>query len=72
MKIYVIIASQGEYSDRSEWAVCAFSKKEDTMNEIERLDEEERLEIIEAEWKHEYHDETTYHYEKINFDRFDN
>ncbi len=28
MKIYIVEGSTGEYSDRSEWVVCAFRSKE--------------------------------------------
>ena len=34
MKIYVVIGTCGEYSDRSEWVVCAYSNQKLAANRI--------------------------------------
>lgn len=52
MKIYVVFGKTGEYSDRMEWPVKAFKKKE----KAERLvsEAEKHAKIIEVTRKDEY------------------
>lgn len=41
--VWVLTASQGEYSDRSEWTVSVHSNEAEARAEVERLDGEDRL-----------------------------
>ena len=34
MKIYIVHGTTGEYSDRTEWIVCAYIKKEDAERHV--------------------------------------
>ena len=38
-KIYVVFEAEGEYSDHSEWAVCAYTKEEDAKAHVEKAAE---------------------------------
>jgi hypothetical protein len=48
MKIYVVIESEGEYSDRQESCVCAYSDEERAKSEVNRLDIEDRKRYVES------------------------
>jgi hypothetical protein len=39
MKIYVVIGTTGEYSDRSEWLVSAYYSEDDAKQHVLRADE---------------------------------
>lgn len=36
-KIFIVEGATGEYSDRKEWAVCAFEQEEKAKNLVEKL-----------------------------------
>jgi hypothetical protein len=48
MKIYIVIESEGEYSDRQESCVCAYSDEKKAQKEVERLDIEDRRKYAES------------------------
>jgi hypothetical protein len=43
VKIFTVHGTTGEYSDRSEWVVCAYTKEEDAKQHIELASEYARL-----------------------------
>lgn len=38
MKIYIVFGATGEYSDRNEWAVCAYSNEDEAKAKVERCE----------------------------------
>lgn len=48
MRVYVVIGQVGEYSDREEWAIKAFTSKQAAQDFITKFDEFMRIEIINA------------------------
>ncbi len=63
--IYIVIQSQGEWSDRITWGVKAFTSEDVAKELILRLDESERLERIEAETSDEYMDYSVFYIDKV-------
>lgn len=40
MKIYLVIGQTGDYSDRREWIICGYNKKEDADKHVELAQQE--------------------------------
>lgn len=61
-KIYVVVASSGEYSDRAEWVVCAYRDEADAKLHVARGDTRQRERELknknhqsyEASWANEF------------------
>lgn len=39
MKVFVVFGKTGEYSDRSEWPVCAYSSEDDAKTHVTKAQE---------------------------------
>ena len=62
--VWVVTASRGEYSDRSEWAVEAYTTEAGGQAAVERLDAVDRAKKA-AEKREWYHDDTTYYLSEV-------
>lgn len=47
MKIYVVIGTTGEYSDRNEWVVCAYTDEDKAKTHIIKAEEFARVKFLE-------------------------
>ena len=63
-RVWVDIASQGEYSDRSEWCVEAHTTEAAGQAAVERLDAEDRAKKV-AEKRAWYCDDVTYYLSEV-------
>ena len=63
-RVWVVTASQGEYSDRSEWCVEAHTTEAAGQAAVERLDAEDRAKKV-AEKRAWYCDDVTYYLSEV-------
>ncbi len=70
MKIFILMGSQGEYSDRTEWPIRAYASKEKAEAELLKADEEERIRRSKRGSRYSFADEDTFYflYEEVEYD----
>ena len=64
-KVFVIMATQGEYSDRMEWPICVVSTEAKAQDRVMSLTEKEK---VDSRGQPSYHETTFYSSEEVDYD----
>lgn len=64
-KIYVVMGTSGEYSDRTEWPIVAYMSEERAKQKVLELDEKERQRVLATGRTSSMYDEDYFYYDVL-------